>query len=121
MLFRSIRHFNDDEVALYDASSTIKDYYTFNGNKSSINSVDQEGRYGVVRNHWYSINVTSITQIGRPAPVVPSDPINPDPNFPDPKDPVPDMPPTPDDIESLYIKAQINILPWTLRLQDADL
>ena len=121
-----IRHFNDAEVALYQygTEDTTKDYKEFEGaegGRSSVNSKDQEGRYGVVRNHWYSVNVSSIAQIGRPAPVDPTDPINPDPNFPDPQDPTDPSNPTPDDVENLYLQAQINILPWAKRSQDADL
>ena len=112
-----IRHFNDSQVALYNANGT--DFLDINGVKG-INCEHQLGRYGVVRNNWYSVNVNSIAQIGRPAPVDPKDPINPDPSFPDPKDPIPGKP-TPDDVESLYLKAEINILPWALRSQDADL
>ena len=66
------------------------------------------------------MNVNSIKQIGRPAPVDPATPINPAPNFPDPTDPIP-ADPTPDDVENMYIDAQINILPWARRSQDADL
>ena len=100
-----IRHFDDSQVKLYDLSTN--DYYIFNGTKVKVNSVDQLGRYGIVRNNWYSVNVASINQIGRPAPT-------------DPTEPIPGEP-TPDDTESYYLNAEISILPWAKRSQNADL
>lgn len=116
-----IKHFGDD-IKLYDGN----DYYVFNGH-SGINSIDKLGRYGVVRNNWYSININTIAGIGSSIPTDPTQPVNPDPKYPDPTDPTnPDDPtdpntPTPDDTESYYISAQINILPWAVRTQNADL
>ena len=117
-----VRHFNDDEVKLYvDPSATGTKEYFWKADEG-VNKVNQEGRYGIVRNHWYSVNVNSIALIGRPAPVDPTTPINPDPSYPDPTDPtVNDEIPTTDDVENLYLNAQINILPWAKRSQNADL
>ena len=117
-----VRHFDDTQVRLYDQSNN--NFYVYNNNESlaGVNNASQLGRYGVVRNNWYSVNVNSINHIGRPAPVDPTDPINPDPNYPDPKDPLPTDPgATDDDTDSFYLNAQINILPWALRSQNADL
>ena len=61
------------------------------------------GRYGVLRNNWYEIEVTGISGPGSPVP------------------PVPEGPEIPDDEEKSYIKANINILSWAKRTQDVDL
>ena len=61
------------------------------------------GRYGVLRNNWYEIEVTGISGPGSPVP------------------PVPEGPEIPDDEEKSYIKANINILSWAKRQQDVDL
>lgn len=59
------------------------------------------GRYGVVRNNWYQVNVTGIAQIGdAEAPVIPG---------------------KPDDTREQWIKAEINVLSWAVRTQEAVL
>lgn len=59
------------------------------------------GRYGVVRNNWYQVNVTGIAQIGdAEAPVIPG---------------------KPDDTREQWINAEINVLSWAVRTQDAVL
>ncbi len=59
------------------------------------------GRYGMVRNNWYDIEVTAFEHFG--SPVVPSFPI----------DPTPD-----DNVNSKYIAVKINVLSWAKRTQD---
>lgn len=59
------------------------------------------GRYGVVRNNWYEINVKSISGPGDPEIV----------------DPTPD----PDDSNEGYINCEINVLSWAKRTQNVDL
>lgn len=58
------------------------------------------GRYGVVRNNWYDINVTSIKRLGYP-----------------------NVPPAEgsDDNMDAYISVEINILSWAKRTQDVEL
>ena len=114
-----IRHFNDEQVPLLDSDG---DLVFFGGAPTAVNAIEQTARYGVVRNNWYTIDVSSIAAIGRPVPVDPADPINPDPNFPDPKDPDPNNPdPTPDDVVNTYLQAKINVLPWAKRVQKIKL
>lgn len=59
------------------------------------------GRYGVVRNNWYEINITSVSGPGDP------------------------VPPTPDggqiDKDTRYISFTVNILSWAKRTQDVEL
>lgn len=59
------------------------------------------GRYGVVRNNWYNINVNKVLRPGTPVINPPSD--------------------TPDDELESYISVSINILSWAKRQQDVDL
>lgn len=59
------------------------------------------GRYGVVRNNWYDINVNSVKTLG-------------DPNIPALND-------TPDDELSNYISVVINVLSWAKHSQSADI
>ena len=60
------------------------------------------GRYGVLRNNWYSLSVHSISNLGYPE--------------------VPEVKPTvPDDENDQYINVEVKILDWALRKQVIDL
>ena len=60
------------------------------------------GRYGMLRNNWYELNVQSVSG----------------PGYPD----VPDVKPnTPDDEDDKYIKVSVKILKWAKRSQKIDL
>ena len=59
------------------------------------------GRYGVLRNNWYEINISSISGPG-------------DPEIEDPD-------PNPNDEVEGYIQARINVLSWTKRQQEVEL
>ena len=59
------------------------------------------GRYGVLRNNWYEISITSISGPGNPE--------------------IEDPDPNPDDETEGYIQARINVLSWTKRTQDVKL
>lgn len=97
-----IRHF-DEKQTPWDAdkltaglSGSYPDNYQ--GKTAEENWL---GRYGVVRNNWYQVNVTGIAQIGdAEAPVIPG---------------------KPDDTREQWIKAEINVLSWAVRTQDAVL
>lgn len=64
------------------------------------------GRYGMVRNNWYDVDVTAFKKLGYPAD--PSGQVN-NPKFEDPD--------TPDDNIIEYISAKINVLSWAKRIQ----
>lgn len=64
------------------------------------------GRYGVLRNNWYDLNVTSIATVGE----VSIEAVNNEENDDDPDD----------ELES-YITLQINILSWAKRSQNVEL
>lgn len=60
------------------------------------------GRYGVLRNNWYELNVNSVSGPGYPS--------------------VPEVKPnTPDDEDDKYIKVSVKILKWAKRSQKVDL
>lgn len=81
-----IRHFNDVETPWSDGESY---------------GVQHLGRYGVVRNNWYEVNVNSISGPGEPVITKPDD--------------------NPDDENEGYIRAEINVLSWAKRTQDVEL
>lgn len=60
------------------------------------------GRYGVLRNNWYELQVNSVSGPGYP--IIP-----------------PVKPTTPDDESENYISCTIKILDWAKRVQDIDL
>lgn len=98
-----IRHFDEtqtpwkaDELKAAGLSGSYPDNY-----QSKTAEENWLGRYGVVRNNWYQVNVTGIAQIGdAEAPVIPG---------------------KPDDTREQWIKAEINVLSWAVRTQDAVL
>ncbi len=66
------------------------------------NNLAYLGRYGMLRNNWYELDVQSVSG----------------PGYPD----VPDVKPnTPDDEDDKYIKVSVKILDWAKRSQSVDL
>ena len=66
------------------------------------NNLAYLGRYGMLRNNWYELNVQSVSG----------------PGYPD----VPEVKPnTPDDEDDKYIKVSVKILDWAKRSQDVNL
>ncbi len=59
------------------------------------------GRWGVVRNNWYELNITSVSGPGEPD--------------------IPEIPEEPADKTSSYINCQINVLSWATRQQNVEL
>ena len=84
-----IKHFN--ELTPWTAGT---DYGT--------NDADFLGRYGVLRNNWYSLSVNTVSGLGYPE--------------------VPEVKPTvPDDENDQYINVEVKILDWAMRKQVIDL
>lgn len=83
-----IRHFDDNQTPWNNVE--------YGGNENNF-----LGRYGVLRNNWYEINVTGIKDIG----------------YAD----VPDVYGTPDDPMESYISVEINVLSWAKRSQNVEL
>lgn len=92
----------------YYYTSLIKhfgDYYTpVAGGIEALDSYSEKnhlGRYGVVRNNWYELNITSVSGPGEPE--------------------IPEIPEEPGDKKHSYINAEINVLSWAKRQQNVDL
>ena len=96
-----IKHFADDLAPWNNGESSVAPSASeaYPGNKEQ----NYLGRYGLVRNNWYDIQVTEIKKIG--SPVVP--------NITTDK--------TPDDNIDAYISAKINVLSWAKRTQNTIL
>lgn len=88
-----IEHFGDAQTPL-DGKSIVR--------KSDYDEVKHLGRYGVMRNNWYELSVSSVSGPGSPeVPELPSD------------DPV--------DKRDNYINCQLSLLSWAKRVQDVIL
>lgn len=90
-----IRHFND---ALTPWSSGKETY----GTNNATNNASYLGRYGVLRNNWYDLEVTKFSAPGYPdVPVV--------------------NPTDPDDEDTKFINVEVKILDWAKRSQQVEL
>lgn len=83
-----IRHFDDNQTP-------------WNNVEYNNNENDFLGRYGVLRNNWYNIDVTAIKTIGSAE--------------------VPEVYGTPDDPMESWVSVEINVLSWAKRSQSVDL
>lgn len=96
-----IKHFGDDETPLA-ATVSGTGYNDIYGDAEANRIRDFLGRYSVVRNNWYNIELQGIKHIGNPS--------------------VPEMPAeTPDDEIDSYLKVRINVLSWAKRVQSVTL
>lgn len=86
-----IKHFGDDQTPWTDGGTGVA-YDT---------DANYLGRYGVLRNNWYEVNVKSVRNFGEPE--VPEGTVD-----------------TPDPTDS-FMSVEINVLSWAKRTQDADL
>ena len=85
-----IKHFGD-VLTPWNSGDAYKD-----------NNLKYLGRFGMLRNNWYELNVQSVSG----------------PGYPD----VPEVKPnTPDDEDDKYIKVSVKILDWAKRSQNVDL
>lgn len=101
-----IKHFGDDETPWSPTEGATESYPGSDRDKNWL------GRYGVLRNTWYQIEVQGVKQIGDPQipsiDIVPEDPDNPGDEW---DDEIPDQ----------YLAVKINILAWGIRKQSATL
>lgn len=88
-----IRHFDDEQTPWSETGKTDNAY-------PEPSEQNYLGRYGVVRNNWYDITVTGITNIGSP---------------------VPDEVYGQDDLLDKWISVKINVLSWAKRSQSVEL
>ncbi len=101
-----IKHFGDnltpwntDEYGTGTAPSSDNIY----PGATDVRNNNYLGRYGVLRNNWYDISVTSIRSLGDATPHTNT------------------WPDTPDDELDNYLAFRINVLSWAKRTQTADL
>ena len=95
----TIKHFGDDLTPWSNKTATKADPY--GTTKQSENFL---GRYGVLRNNWYNITISSIKNVG--SAVVPEIKID---------------DPTTGDKTDNYISVRINVLSWAKRTQNEEL
>ena len=88
-----IKHFGDDLTPLAENDIIYGDEPTA--------SHKFLGRYGIVRNNWYELQVSAIKTLGHPT--------------------IPDAPNTPDDEKDFYISFKVNIHSWAKRVQNVIL
>ena len=92
-----IKHFGDDQTPWSGMSLNYTESYPNNDGKRDNNWL---GRYGVLRNNWYEIEVTAVKNIG-------SAEVEPETGYDDP-------------VES-WISVEINALSWAKRKQNVEL
>ena len=85
-----IKHFGDD-LTPYERS----------GEQNKYTEEKHLGRYGVLRNNWYELSVTSVSSPGDPE-----------------IEPIDDEW---DDLDKYFVNIQVNILSWAKRQQDVEL
>lgn len=105
-----IKHFGNELTPWnnFNADSNTGGHKATAGDVYGLNSTEADkaparflGRYGVLRNNWYELEVNSITGIGEPR--------------------IPQVTADPDDELNQFISVNINILSWAKRTQREDL
>lgn len=95
-----IKHFGDTDTPWNVEGQGV----TAGGNSNIYHTGSNDwflGRYGVVRNNWYDINVKKIQTLGDAT--------------------IPAFTTDPDDVLENYISVSINVLSWSKHTQDAEL
>lgn len=105
-----IKHFGDtycpwgEETGAPQPTGQVDTYVkyiaSYNGNRTEMDKY-YLGRYGVVRNNWYRVQVNSVSQPGTPT--------------------IPALSTEQDDEHYNYIQTTINILDWAVRNQGVEL
>lgn len=99
-----IKHFGDIETP-WDLKAHAGANNDVNGVYDNIDSHAYLGRYGVVRNNWYKLEIEGIRKIGTAV--------------------IPELPggdkDNPDDQVENFLKVKINITPWAIRKQSTKL
>lgn len=94
-----IKHFGDELTPWNPSTKTSGISYP------TPNEANWLGRYGVLRNNWYDLDITDVSRLGAATP----DELN------------VKNDPTPDDNLKSYISVKINVLSWAKRTQKAIL
>lgn len=99
-----IKHFGND-LTPWSSDKAVNDITGAYGEAGDERDNYYLGRYGLVRNNWYDIQVKSLKTLG-----LPRDPATWDVNWSN----------TPDDNESNHIAVHIAILSWAKRIQEVE-
>lgn len=95
-----IKHFGD-ELTPWKSSETPLPTVSTGAYPTNNQAANYLGRYGVLRNNWYNIDVQGIKKLGSPV--------------------VPEVTVDTDDELAAYISVKINVLSWAKRTQGATL
>lgn len=95
-----IKHFGD-ELTPWKKTETPGPTVSSGAYPTTNRAENYLGRYGVLRNNWYNIDVAGIKKLGSPV--------------------VPEVTGDPDDEMAAYISVKINVLSWAKRTQGATL
>lgn len=95
-----IKHFGDD-LTPWKSTETPKPTVSGGAYPLTNQAANYLGRYGVLRNNWYNIDVQGIKKLGSPV--------------------VPEVTGDTDDELAAYISVKINVLSWAKRTQGATL
>lgn len=95
-----IKHFGD-ELTPWKSSENPLPTVSTGAYPTDNQAANYLGRYGVLRNNWYNIDVQGIKKLGSPV--------------------VPEVTGDTDDELAAYISVKINVLSWAKRTQDATL
>lgn len=95
-----IKHFGD-ELTPWKSLETPLPTVSTGAYPTDNQAANYLGRYGVLRNNWYNIDVQGIKKLGSPV--------------------VPEVTGDTDDELAAYISVKINVLSWAKRTQDATL
>lgn len=95
-----IKHFGD-ELTPWKSSETPLPTVSTGAYPTDNQAANYLGRYGVLRNNWYNIDVQGIKKLGSPV--------------------VPEVTGDTDDELAAYISVKINVLSWAKRTQDVTL
>lgn len=95
-----IKHFGDD-LTPWKKTETPEPTVSGGAYPLTNQAANYLGRYGVLRNNWYNIDVTGIKKLGSPV--------------------VPEVTGDTDDELAAYISVKINVLSWAKRTQGATL
>ena len=95
-----IKHFGD-ELTPWKSTETPKPTVSDGAYPLTNQAANYLGRYGVLRNNWYNIDVQGIKKLGSPV--------------------VPEVTGDTDDELAAYISVKINVLSWAKRTQGATL
>lgn len=90
----------DAPIPTGQVDTYVKYIASYNGNRNEMDKF-YLGRYGVVRNNWYRVQVNTVSQPGTPT--------------------IPVLSTEQDDEHYNYIQTTINILDWAVRNQGVDL